>query len=466
MVEKFRSFITEEKQEKYKVVVLTRKPEDWPNHKSLLTSAKFEDASKSLGLGFYMCFINGAYLSFDNEVRRIHNSDDDKGYEISPKDTIIVVRGGVNARDQWKDLVSSLERSGYTCINSRECMEVCSDKYRTSLRLAEVGLTTPTTVLIPEEKGALDAFEKLNTDYPIILKTIQGTKGIGVLYIESEKALESMTQLLFKVDEEISLILQNFLESDGDVRVMVLNNQIIGSMKREKVKGDFRSNVHLGAKVKEFELTDKEKQDCIRAAKAVNGTWVGVDFIPHENREKDGPYILEVNSSPGTEGFDKATGSDVVKDILENLYNRDNWWTTPTISGVWETFEHPKIGKIVGKMDTGNSSKSSVIHSDKYEIKGKKVVWEINGTKIVSDIQKIKDIKLGGFRNREESRPSILMDFMFNGTLYKNMEFTIDDRGEKTPLLINRKFMKAANLMVDPSRKFILTERLDNLYEE
>ena len=58
------------------------------------------------------------------------------------------------------------------------------------------------------------------------------------------------------------------------------------------------------------------------------------------------------------------------------------------------------------------------------------------------------------------------MDFMFNGTLYKNMEFTIDDRGEKTPLLINRKFMKAANLMVDPSRKFILTERLDNLYEE
>ena len=465
-MEKFKSFITEEKKKKYKVVLLTRKPDDWPNHKSLLTSAKFEDAAKSLGLDFYMCFINGAYLSFENEVRRIHNSDDDEGYEISPKDTIIVVRGGVNARDQWKDLVSSLERAGYSCVNSRECMEVCSDKYRTALRLAEVGLSTPTTILVPDEKGVMDAFEKLDTKFPIILKTIQGTKGIGVLFIESEKSLESMTQLLFKIDEEISLILQNFLESDGDVRVMVLNNQIIGSMKREKVKGDFRSNVHLGAKVKEFELTDKEKVDCIRAAKAVNGTWVGVDFIPAENREKDGPYILEVNSSPGTEGFDKATKGDVVKDILETFYDRDNWWTTPTISGVWETFEHDKIGKVVGKMDTGNSSKSSVIHADKYEIVGKKVNWEINGTKLSHKVEEIKEIKLGGFRNREEKRPSIRMDFLFNGTLYKGMSFTIDDRGEKTPLLINRSFMKAANLMVDPSRKFILTERIDNLYEE
>ena len=167
-MEKFKSFITEEKEEKYKVVVLTRKPDDWPNHKSLLTSAKFEDACKDLGLDFYMCFINGAYLSFDeNNNRHIHNSDDDKGFEISDKDTLIIVRGGVNARDQWKDLLSSLERSGYCCVNSRECMEVCSDKYRTALRLSEVGLTTPTTVLIPDEKSAVDSFEKLDTKMEI-----------------------------------------------------------------------------------------------------------------------------------------------------------------------------------------------------------------------------------------------------------------------------------------------------------
>jgi hypothetical protein len=322
-----------------------------------------------------------------------------------------------------------------------------------------VGLVTPTTIIIPDETNVMDSFKKLDTTFPVILKTIQGTKGVGVLFIESENALKSMIQLLYKVDENISLILQSFLESDGDVRVMVLNNKIIGSMKRKKVKGDFRSNVHLGAKVEKYELTDKEKIDCIRAAMAVNGTWVGVDFIPAENRDDDGPYILEVNSSPGTEGFDKATNGNVAKDILINFYDRDNWWTTPTVSGVWETFEHKKIGKLVGKMDTGNSSKTSVIHADKYEIKDKKVIWEINGIKLVHPIEKIKDIELGGFRNRKEQRPAIKMDFTFSGILYKDIEFTIDDRGDKTPLLINRLFMKTANLMVDPSRKFILTER-------
>ena len=73
---------------------------------------------------------------------------------------------------------------------------------------------------------------------------------------------------------------------------MVLNNVIVGSMKRIVVKGDFRSNVHLGAKVEKYELTEKEKKDCIHAAKSVNGIWVGVDFIPAEDREKDGPFII------------------------------------------------------------------------------------------------------------------------------------------------------------------------------
>ena len=73
----------------------------------------------------------------------------------------------------------------------------------------------------------------------------------------------------------------------------------------------------------------------------------------------------------------------------------------------------------------------------------------------------MKEISLGGLRDRKEIRPSIRLDFTFAGTLYKNMKFTIDDRGKKTPLLINREFMKTANISIDPSRKFILTERLD-----
>ena len=462
-MEQFKSFITEQKDEKYKVVVLTRKPKDNPKQNLLVTASKFQKAAKSLGMESYVVFIEGAYITLDDNVRRIHNSDDDKGFEISVDDTLVIVRGGVNARDSWKDLLSQLERAGYTCANSRECMEICSDKYRTALRLSEVGLVTPTTVLVPDEDGAKIAFDKLNTTYPVILKTIQGTKGVGVLFVESEKSLESMVQLLYKVDEEISLILQSFIKTTHDVRVMVLNNIIVGAMQRDTVKGDFRSNVHLGAKVKKYNLTDKEKEDCIRAAKAVSGVWVGVDFIPAKDRNKDGPIILEINSSPGTSGFDEATGKDVTTHILKNFMDEENWWKTPTIAGVLETFEHEKLGKLVGKMDTGNSNSKSAIHADTFEVKGKKIYWELNGIKMVSKLEKMVEVTASRFGDddRTQLRPVILLDFTFAGKLYQDMKFTIDDRGNKAPLLINRDFMKKANLMIDPSRKYIITKTLD-----
>ena len=462
-MERFKSFLAEQNQEKYKVVVLTRKPKDNPKQNLLVTASKFQKAAKSLDMESYVVFIEGAYITLDNNVRRIHNADDDKGFEISTDDTLIIVRGGVNARDSWKDLLSQLERAGYTCANTRECMEICSDKYRTALRLAEVGLVTPTTVLVPDEDGAKIAFDKLNTTYPVILKTIQGTKGVGVLFVESEKSLESMVQLLYKVDEEISLILQTFIKTDYDVRVMVLNDVIVGAMQRNTVKGDFRSNVHLGATVKGYELTDKEKEDCIRAAKAVNGVWVGVDFIPAKDRNKDGPFILEINSSPGTSGFDEATGKDVTKHILKNFMNKDNWWKSPTVAGVLETFEHKKLGKLVGKMDTGNSNSKSAIHADTYEVKGKQIFWELYGVKMVSKLEEMVEVTASRFGDddRTQLRPVILLNFTFSGTLYKNMKFTIDDRGKKAPLLINRDFMKKANLMIDPSREFILTQKIE-----
>ena len=102
-MEKFKSFITEDKGEKYKVVVLTRKPKDNPEQNLLVTASKFEKAGKSLGMESYIVFIEGAYITLDDNVRRIHNADDEEGFEISTDDTLIIVRGGVNARDSWKD---------------------------------------------------------------------------------------------------------------------------------------------------------------------------------------------------------------------------------------------------------------------------------------------------------------------------------------------------------------------------
>ena len=210
-MEKFKSFITEETDIKYRLVVLTRKPEVSEKVKIFKTSDTIEKEAKALGLDTYIVFLDGAYISIDEKLgRKIHNEDDEIGFSISSEDTIVIVRGGVNSKDIWKDLLSQLEKAAITCINTRECVEVCSDKYRTGLRLAEANLVSPSTVLIPNAHSSKLAFEKLDTTYPVILKTTSGTKGIGVLFVESERSLESMVQLLYKLDEDVSLILQTY----------------------------------------------------------------------------------------------------------------------------------------------------------------------------------------------------------------------------------------------------------------
>ena len=142
---------------------------------------------------------------------------------------------------------------------------------------------------------------------------------------------------------------------------------------------------------------------------------------------------------------------------MDHFKDKTYRWRSPTICGVWETFEHNKLGKLVGKMDTGNSVKSSAIHADSYEIKGNDIIWQFDDITMKSKILGMSNIDDGG---DPDERPLVSLDFTFNGTLYRDMMFTIDDRGVKTPMLINRTFMKNVNLAVDPSRKFVLSERI------
>ena len=102
--------------------------------------------------------------------------------------------------------------------------------------------------------------------------------------------------MIYKIDPFCDILLQEYIESDFDVRVVIVNREIIGAMKRNKITGDFRSNMSQGATGDEVELTDVEKDACLKSI-TVNGQWVGVDFIPAKNRDKDEPYILEVNHS-------------------------------------------------------------------------------------------------------------------------------------------------------------------------
>lgn len=443
-----------ETKQSYRLVVLVERPKKLD---PAGTSSKLVSKADKLGITTYNCRINGAYLIRDEDtgVVTIHNEGDEKGFELDA-DTIVFIRGDVTKKDSYMDLISQIERYGIACNNTRETIEVCCDKFRTYLRLQEIGMNQPKTVLIPNDTPeAVDAaHEALDNKFPMVLKTLSGSKGVGVLLIETERSLQSQISLIYKIDPYTDILLQEYIESDYDVRCVIVNKEIVGAMKRNKITDDFRSNASQGATVELITLTELEKQECLKAAKGVNGQWCGVDFIPADNRDKDAPYILEVNHSAGSKAISEALEEDITKMVLKLYFDRDMWRKEPKQCGVLETFEVDGT-VLTGKLDTGNSTSVCSLHADDVEVKGKKVTWTMNGEKHSKPLHRtIELIKPA------ESRPVVLMDVEFLNTTYE-VEVSLDKRNQ-IPFLVNRDFMQRANLMINPARKFMLTNKSED----
>ena len=439
----------------YRLVVLVERPK-----KILKTGTSFKLTSKAekLGIETYNCRINGAYINRDDDgTITIHNEGDEKGFELDD-DTIVFIRGDVTKKDSYMDLISQIERYGIPCNNTRECIEVCCDKFRTYLRLQEIGMNQPRTVLIPNDTPeAVDAaHESLDNKFPMVLKTLSGSKGVGVILIETERSLQSQVSLIYKIDPYTDILLQEYIESDYDVRCVIVNQEIVGAMKRNKITDDFRSNASQGATVELIEMTELEKEECLKAAKGVNGQWVGVDYIPSENRDKDVPYILEVNHSAGSKAISEAIEEDITKMVLKLYFDRDIWRKEPKQCGVFERFKVDGQ-EMTGKLDTGNSTSVCSLHAEDVTIKGKKVTWKLHGETHTKPLH--RNVTL---QKPAETRPVVLMDIEFLNTVYKDVEVSLDARGN-IPLLLNRDFMSRANVMINSSRKFMLTNKGEDI---
>ncbi len=452
---KFREFITEAPSSgKFRIIVITDEPED---AKTFHTANRLKEEAEKLGWKHYLFKLSGGYTSIPEGALRLHNKDDDKGFEVSGRDTIAIIRGSVVRKDSWLDIISTLEKHSVCVVNSRQTINICADKYRTALRLSDYGIKQPKTILINDPENADQAVEKLDTEYPIILKTLRGSKGVGVLFIESGRALDSIVQLIHKQDEDTDLLLQEYIKTDWDARVLVLGGKVLATMKRPVIEGDFRSNISQGSEPEKLELTELEIEESLKAAKAVNGLWTAVDFIPSKNREKEPPFIIEVNSSPGTEGIERASGQNISKEVIQFFADKKNWVKVPSECGFKEIVSIKPFGEIIAKFDTGNSG-MSVIHADKLNVKDKKVTWTLLGKTLTSDIIRKEKISVGGLRDYEEERYVIKLDVEFLGGLYET-EFTLDDREDRSPILFDREFMGRVNVMVNPDRKYVVTTK-------
>jgi ribosomal protein S6--L-glutamate ligase len=147
---------------------------------------------------------------------------------------------------------------------------------------------------------------------PLVIKLLQGTQGIGVVLAETKKAAETVIESFLGLN--ISVLVQEFIGEAGgsDIRCFVIGDKVVAAMKRQGAEGEFRSNIHRGGSASLVRITPEERSTAVRAAKTMGLNVCGVDIL----RSNHGPVVMEVNSSPGLEGIENATGKDVASQII------------------------------------------------------------------------------------------------------------------------------------------------------
>jgi ribosomal protein S6--L-glutamate ligase len=188
------------------------------------------------------------------------------------------------------------------------------DKLRSLQILSRHGISMPRTAFTNYSKEENKVL-KLIGQAPVVIKLLEGTQGLGVVLAETNKAAKSVVEAFDSLKTRV--ILQEFIEEAGgaDVRAFIVNGEVVGAMKRQGKEGEFRSNLHRGGNAQVIKLSRAEKSTALKAADAMGLSIAGVDML----QSKSGPMVLEVNSSPGLEGIESATGVDIARKIVEYI---------------------------------------------------------------------------------------------------------------------------------------------------
>ncbi|MFX0049244.1 MAG: RimK family alpha-L-glutamate ligase [Candidatus Hermodarchaeota archaeon] len=205
------------------------------------------------------------------------------------------------------DLLNAIEEYGVKLINSRQSLEIASDKFLTSMYLEKHNIPTPKTIVCENPNDALDSFEELGGD--IVLKPLYGSKGVGITRINDKGFAENVFYTLGQLNE--IFYLQEFIEHyNRDIRILVLGNKAVAGMYR--VSDNWKTNVYSGAKTEPLELSKELTNLAIKAAKITKTEIAGVDIVESEK----GYLILEVNSIPGFTGLQRVTEVNLADEIV------------------------------------------------------------------------------------------------------------------------------------------------------
>ncbi len=211
-------------------------------------------------------------------------------------------------------VVRQFEQMDVFCANSSAGISNSRDKLRSLQILSRHRIGIPKTTFIRDKRDVLPAIERVG-GAPVIIKLLEGTQGIGVLLAETVESAEAIIELL--QSQKQNVLVQKFVaESKGrDIRAFVVGDQVVGAMRRVAQGQEFRSNVHRGGQTEPITLSDEFRETAVRAAQIMGLRVAGVDLL----EGKDGPQVVEVNSSPGLEGIEGCTQLDIAGSIIDYI---------------------------------------------------------------------------------------------------------------------------------------------------
>ena len=283
-----------------KIGVLTRNPEGY-------TMDRFRETADKRGHELKV-------LDTLNFSLHVAEEKPDLGYGEGPCPDVdaIIPRIGHTITMFGTAVVRQFEQMGTFCVNGSAAINQSRDKLRSMQILSRHTIGIPDTAFVRQRRDVLPAIERVG-GVPVIIKLLEGSQGVGVILADTVKVAEAIIETLQASKQ--SVLIQRFVsESRGtDVRAVVVGDRVVAAMRRRAQGQEFRSNVHRGGSVEKVDLDPRYEKAAIRAAHILGLRFAGVDML----EAKGGPQVMEVNSSPGLEGVESATGVDVAGELFD-----------------------------------------------------------------------------------------------------------------------------------------------------
>lgn len=296
-----------------KLAMLARNP-DLYSHKRLVEAA--EERGHELNIiNTLRCYMNIA----SRRPEIYYNGEKLTGYDA------VIPRIGASITFYGMAVLRQFEMMGVYPLNESVAIGRSRDKLRSMQLLARDGVGLPVTTFAHDPKQT-DEVLALAGEAPLVIKLLEGTQGLGVVLADTNRSAKSVIEA-FRATKT-NILVQEFIKEAGgtDIRAIVIGGRVIAAMKRTGAEGDFRSNLHRGGSAKVVKLSPEERSTAVRAAKTMGLNVCGVDML----RANHGAVVMEVNSSPGLEGVEKATGLDVAGKIVEFIEKNAKLGATKT----------------------------------------------------------------------------------------------------------------------------------------